>query len=127
MELLWTKKYFSYQYSVLLQTLFSPGNVLQNYAITVTDTDFVPVQLKSSNSTSIEQSCVDKAINEAKTALQNVDKVQFSLNELNSSIAEHNSNIHGLVNQLESLNNTVKELENLSSYMKWILKVENLR
>ena len=43
MELLWTKKYFSYQYSVLLQTLFSPGNVLQNYAITVTDTDFVPV------------------------------------------------------------------------------------
>ena len=71
--------------------------------------------------------CVWKTIEDANLALESVDRIQCDLDMLNSSVDKHNEKVKGVIEQLSSLNSTVKELENLMSYIKWLQKVENLR
>ena len=71
--------------------------------------------------------CVGKTIEDATLALGNVDKIQCNLGELNDCFDEHNGKVDNVIKQLDSLNKTVKELENLTSYIKWLQRVEDLR
>jgi phage shock protein A len=84
-------------------------------------------QLAISETKDVAPLCVGKTIEDAGLALENVDKIQCNLEELNSCVDEHNDKVDNVIKQLESLNNTVKELENLISYIKWIQQVEDLR
>ena len=85
------------------------------------------LQLAASESSSSAPVCVGKTIEDASLALENVDKIQCNLEELNSSVDEHNEKVDVVIEQLNSLNNTVKELEHLMSYIKWLQEVEDLR
>ncbi|XP_028395357.1 RAD50-interacting protein 1-like [Dendronephthya gigantea] len=80
----------------------------------------------SESSKDVAPLCVGKTVEEANSALENVDKIQCSLEELNTRVGEHNDNVDDIMEQLESLNNTVKKLENLSSYIKCLHRVEQL-
>lgn len=81
----------------------------------------------ASESSSSAPVCVGKTVEDANLALENVDKIQCNLEELNSSVDEHNEKVDVVIEQLSSLNNTVKELEHLMSYINWLQKVEDLR
>ena len=82
---------------------------------------------KSESNKDVAPFCVGKTVEEANSALENVDKVQCSLEQLNARVGEHNNRADDIMKQLETLNNTVKELENLSSYIKCLHRVEQLR
>ncbi|CAB4002313.1 RAD50-interacting 1-like, partial [Paramuricea clavata] len=70
--------------------------------------------------------CVGKTIEDANLVLGNVDKIQCNLGELNDCFDEHNGKVDNVIKQLDSLNKTVNELENLTSYIKWLQRVEDL-
>ena len=71
--------------------------------------------------------CVGKTIEDANLALENVDKIHCNLKELNSKVDGHNDKVNSVIKQLDALNNTVKELENLISYINWLQRVEGIR
>lgn len=60
-------------------------------------------------------------------AIDDVDKMQRCLDELNSCVDEHNDKVDDVIKQLGGLNDTVKELEKLISYIKWLQRIEELR
>ena len=81
----------------------------------------------SESNNDVAPMCIGKTIEDAKLALENVDRLQSNFEELNNDVEQHNDRVVGLIKQLDDLNNTVKELENLISYIKWIQRVEELR
>jgi archaellum component FlaC len=81
----------------------------------------------SKNNKDVAPLCVGKTIEDAGLALENVDKIKCNLEELNTNVDEHNDKVNTIIKQLDGLNNTVKELENLISYINWLQKVEDLR
>lgn len=74
-----------------------------------------------------ESFCVSQTLEEAKMVLKNVDRIQFSLNELNGNVEKHNNEVKDMTEQLDDLNGSVLEMENFILYLNWIQKVEDLR
>lgn len=84
---------------------------------------------KETGSDSLEKEsfCVSQTLEEAKMVLKNVDRIQFSLNELNGNVEKHNNEVKDMTEQLDDLNGSVLEMENFILYLNWIQKVEDLR